>query len=402
MARRYGLLLVLGLFLVAAASTSAEGTEASHVATANVSRPTLSGKVAAGGLIAAHAGSWSNLGGTYGYQWQRCNPGGGGCNPIVGATGHTYRVRVADARHTLRVLVVAANAAGSSVASSAASRVAAATAVRPAAAHAQATTPALFDGRASATAALDPHMWACLCFTSQDIALQSDPRFGRVYAIDVGPGSHNPWWTPPYGIASAEVSVRRPVRLGEWDWYANSYKALPGWTLTDWGTVSQMNYPTIASPPLEVDFDKYGVGIERTVGYVATHGGTPQVHDVQRWFPVSRVVGKWLDVVIGVKWATDTSGAIRVYTRCHECGDTQWVLRYTKDNILTMQWGAGVMNQNGTSAQDGQPMTTLDKEGVYYGYASGHAPSSLPTNRMLQMGLIRTTSEAAAMAAFGD
>jgi hypothetical protein len=104
--------------------------------------------------------------------------------------------------------------------------------------------------------------------------------------------------------------------------------------------------------------------------------------------------------VIGVKWATDTTGSIRVYTRCTACGDTGWVLRYNKDNLITMQWGAGVMTQSGTDPSSGQTITTLDKNGVYWGYVSGNAPSSLPTNHMLQMGLVRTDSQSAAMALF--
>jgi hypothetical protein len=241
-----------------------------------------------------------------------------------------------------------------------------------------------------------PSVWDCLCFLNNDVALQSDSRFGKVYAVTAGPSSGNPWGSLSPRYAASEVSKRRPVRMGQWDWYANSYKALPGWTLTDWGTVTQMNYPTITSPPLEIDFDKYGVGIERSVGYVPAGGGAP-IHDAQRWFSVSSVIGKWVDFVVGVKWATDTTGSIRVYTRCRECGDTGWILRYSKDNIITMQYGAGIMNKDGTSPSTGQPLNTLDKEGLYWGYES--TPSSKPTDHILESGLVRTSDEASAKAA---
>jgi hypothetical protein len=250
-----------------------------------------------------------------------------------------------------------------------------------------------FDGRATRMTKLfstsdsnqgqSPSLWACLCFLNNDISLTGDSRFGTAYAATAGPGSQNPWWTPPYGTASAEVSVSRPIRLGQWDWYANSYKVLPGWTSTDWATVTQMN------------FDRMGVGIERSVGYVSSVGGDPQIHDVQRFFPVSTVVGKWVDFVVGVKWATDTTGSIRVYTRCRECGDKDWVLRYSKDNVITMQWGAGVMDKNGNSPSTGKPISSLDKEGLYYGYWS--TPSSMPTDHVLEMGLVRAGSSATAM-----
>jgi len=264
-----------------------------------------------------------------------------------------------------------------------------------------------FDGRASQMSLISsasqssqsqsPDLWDCLCFLNNDIALIPDSRFGKVYSATAGPGSHNPWWTPPAGIASAEVSTSRPVRLGQWDWYANSFNVQPGYTLTGWGAVDQMNYSSITSPPLEIDFDKRGVGIERSVGFVASVSGSPQIHDSRYFFPVSRVTGKWLDFVVGVKWATDTTGAIRVYTRCRECGDTDWVLRYSKNKIITMQWGAGIMNRDGTDPDTGQPITTLDKEGLYYGLSS--PPATLPTNRILEMGLVRTSDEATAKAA---
>jgi hypothetical protein len=269
---------------------------------------------------------------------------------------------------------------------------------------------ALFDGRArsmtmirslsSTQQSQAPSVWSCLCFGDDDISLVPDSRFGKVYSITAGPGSHNPWASLGPGVAAAEVSVRRPVRLGRWDWYANSFKALPGWTLTDWGTVEQMNYPTLTSPPLEIDYDKYGVGIDRSIGEVATVGGKAQFRDVRRFFPVSEVIGKWLDFVVGVRWATDTTGAIRVYTRCIACRETHWVLRYSRSHIVTMQWGGGILTAAGRNPNGSGEITTLDKQGLYYGFFDGHVPSVLPTNHILEMGFVRTTSEAAAKAAF--
>jgi Polysaccharide lyase len=273
----------------------------------------------------------------------------------------------------------------------------------------------LFDGRATrmseihSTSATDqtqaPLVWDCLCFLGNDIALVPDRRFGMVYSVTAGPGSKNPWWNGGDRIASAEVSKRRPVRLGQWDWYANAYKVLSGYTPADWATVTQMNYPTITSPPLEIDFDKYGVGISRAVGYVSTVGGRAEIIDHRRFFPVSAVVDKWVEFLIGVKWATDKTGAIRVYTRCRECakgrsaprGQRQrrgWILRYSRDNIVTMQYGAGVMNANGTSIANGAGMTTIDHAGLYFGYSS--TPSTMPTNRVLQRGLLRASDMATA------
>jgi hypothetical protein len=273
----------------------------------------------------------------------------------------------------------------------------------------------LFDGRAAkmteihSTAIGDqrqaPALWDCLCFLNDDIRLMGNKRFGKVYSIAVGPNSHNPWWNGGPRIVSAEVTTRRPVRLGQWDWYADSFMVLPGYVPTDFAAVAQMNYPTITSPPLEIDFDKYGVGISRAVGYVSSVGGKAEIVDNQRFFKVSAVVGKWVDFVIGVKWATDATGAIRVYTRCAACirhGNTQairaqrrrWVLRYSRDSLVTMQYGAGVMTADGKTP-DGRDIVTIDHAGLYYGY-SGTQP--MPTNRILQSGLVRASDRATAAA----
>jgi hypothetical protein len=47
------------------------------------------------------------------YRWLRCNASGSGCDPIAGATGPTYQVRMSDIGFTLRARVTAINDAGS-------------------------------------------------------------------------------------------------------------------------------------------------------------------------------------------------------------------------------------------------------------------------------------------------
>jgi hypothetical protein len=273
----------------------------------------------------------------------------------------------------------------------------------------------LFDGRATKMTEIHsiaigdqrqvPALWDCLCFLNDNIRLVSNKRFGRVYSISVGAGSHNPWWNGGPRIASAEVTTRRPVRLGQWDWYADSFLVLPGFVPPDFAAVAQMNYPTITSPPLEIDFDKYGVGISRSVGYVPSVSGKAEITDSRRFYKVSDVVGKWVDFVIGVKWATNATGSIRVYTRCAACAgkshskasrakQRKLALRYTRDSIVTMQWGAGVMTADGKNAE-GRDMLTIDHAGLYFGYAGIQA---MPTNRLLQSGLVRASDMATAAA----
>jgi hypothetical protein len=81
----------------------------------------IQGPPQVGGSLIASSGAWS---GTqplaFSYQWLRCDAGGAGCTPIVGATGQTYAPIVGDVGDTLRVLVTARNAAGSAAAQSAA------------------------------------------------------------------------------------------------------------------------------------------------------------------------------------------------------------------------------------------------------------------------------------------
>jgi RTX calcium-binding nonapeptide repeat (4 copies)/WD40-like Beta Propeller Repeat len=67
-----------------------------------------------GQLLATTNGSWIGASAVFGYQWQRCDSAGNGCAAIGGATASTYAVVSADVAHTLRVVVTASNAAGTS------------------------------------------------------------------------------------------------------------------------------------------------------------------------------------------------------------------------------------------------------------------------------------------------
>lgn len=53
---------------------------------------------------------------TYAYQWYRCAIGGASCAPISGATTASYLLTLADAEHTVKVLVTATNTAGTGTA----------------------------------------------------------------------------------------------------------------------------------------------------------------------------------------------------------------------------------------------------------------------------------------------
>jgi hypothetical protein len=85
----------------------------------NLSAPAISGTASVGSTLTAGTGSWSSSPTSYGYQWTRCDSSGGACSAISGASASTYAAATADASATLRVTVMATNAAGTATASSA-------------------------------------------------------------------------------------------------------------------------------------------------------------------------------------------------------------------------------------------------------------------------------------------
>jgi len=85
----------------------------------NTDAPTISGTAKVGQELTANDGSWTGNPTAYAYQWQRCDADVASCTSVVGATGKTYGVRLADLGYRLRVAVTARNARGSTTANSA-------------------------------------------------------------------------------------------------------------------------------------------------------------------------------------------------------------------------------------------------------------------------------------------
>jgi hypothetical protein len=81
---------------------------------------TTPSRVLVGTALSSHPGTWAAPSGTgatgYGYQWESCDGLGNNCQPIAGATSTGYTPSLADAEHTLRLLVRAANNDGSAYA----------------------------------------------------------------------------------------------------------------------------------------------------------------------------------------------------------------------------------------------------------------------------------------------
>jgi hypothetical protein len=94
---------------------------AAGIAPRNTAPPKITGTTQDNQTLIATGGTWTgNAPITYGYQWQRCDANGNGCQSIGGATAPTYKATSADVGHRLRVAVTGRNAYGSSTATSAA------------------------------------------------------------------------------------------------------------------------------------------------------------------------------------------------------------------------------------------------------------------------------------------
>jgi hypothetical protein len=74
--------------------------------------PAPAGTTTQGQTLTAATGTWTNSPTSFAYQWQDCDPAGANCVNLAGATTATYLLAGADAGHTIRVLVSAANAGG--------------------------------------------------------------------------------------------------------------------------------------------------------------------------------------------------------------------------------------------------------------------------------------------------
>ena len=86
----------------------------------STSPPTISGYPEQEQTLSEQHGGWTGEPTTFSYQWERCGPGGTGCQTIPGATGESYKLTAADVAQTVRVRESARNALGTGSADSAA------------------------------------------------------------------------------------------------------------------------------------------------------------------------------------------------------------------------------------------------------------------------------------------
>src|SRR5262249_30260965 len=79
----------------------------------NTATAAVTGTPQDGQTLQTTNGTWSNNPTSYAYQWLRCDPNGGNCANITGATNSSYGLTSGDVGSTIRSRVTATNSAGS-------------------------------------------------------------------------------------------------------------------------------------------------------------------------------------------------------------------------------------------------------------------------------------------------
>ncbi len=97
----------------------------------NTALPSLSGSAVEGQTLSATKGTWTGSPTSYAYQWENCNSSGASCSNVSGATAASYKLLAEDVGLTMRVVVKASNAGGSTSASSAATATVTSAAANP-------------------------------------------------------------------------------------------------------------------------------------------------------------------------------------------------------------------------------------------------------------------------------
>lgn len=239
-----------------------------------------------------------------------------------------------------------------------------------------------------------PSLWTCLCFTNNDISLASDSTYGQAYKATVPIGDTNPWGGAlAAGDGAGQLSIRRSNDLGKWDWYALAIK-VPSWS----GALANIKFVDLLSMGYQTSAgDQVGLGlmnnngtlawqIHQNSGYANVTSGfaTGSVSYKTPILPVS--YGQWQEFAVGVKWATDNTGAVQVYSRTP---GGSWQKLFEKLNQPTYLYGT---TATGTFAQDGSNWpTVIDKIGLYYGEYS-----ITPTETVYESGLTRSSDLATA------
>jgi len=107
-------LIAAGLLaaLTVSATTGFASSKRTAAAPKNTAPPTISGTAQVASTLTANNGTWDNNPTSFTYQWRRCDQNGGSCSNISGANNQAYPLQNVDSGNTLRVVVTAHNADG--------------------------------------------------------------------------------------------------------------------------------------------------------------------------------------------------------------------------------------------------------------------------------------------------
>jgi hypothetical protein len=361
----------------------------------NTGLPAISGTPQAGQTLTVSNGSWSPTSASFQYAWKRCQNGSCALSP-TSASRASYAVQSSDVGYTIVAEVAPSGVWSDSVDSKPTGTVASSTPATSGSVY--------FDGRANKMTQLysvgignqgqSPSLWTCLCFTNNDISLASDSTYGQAYKATVPIGDTNPWGGAlAAGDGAGQLSIRRSNDLGKWDWYALAIK-VPSWS----GALANIKFVDLLSMGYQTSAgDQVGLGlmnnngtlawqIHQNSGYANVTSGfaTGSVSYKTPILPVS--YGQWQEFAVGVKWATDNTGAVQVYSRTP---GGSWQKLFEKLNQPTYLYGT---TATGTFAQDGSNWpTVIDKIGLYYGEYS-----ITPTETVYESGLTRSSDLATA------
>jgi hypothetical protein len=240
-----------------------------------------------------------------------------------------------------------------------------------------------------------PDVWDCLCYINSNVKLVSDATFGKAYQYYTDDSAYNGWWDPGPMKGASELDMNHTQNLGKWDWYALAIKVPSTWNQPTWATMFEPNFPQLTSPPESVNVSPRASDGSYAWSYSTPHsswwelfrfnGTSGSLVRQDRWLrPVE--FGKWTEFVLGVKWATDDTGAYKVYMRVPADGEANFTLEDQQTNVNTYQ-----------SSYASQ---TTDIQMLYFGNEAGW-PSPLPGNYVYFNGFRRYGDEASALAAFG-
>ena len=256
-----------------------------------------------------------------------------------------------------------------------------------------------------------PGMFTAQSYTNNDITIQSDDRYGKIWRVVCGTVSHNPYGTTSpatptdwrYPNHNSMLSWHRGVTTdagaASWDWYAFAVKHDAGWdpaTFPDWGLLFEVGYAHNLSPSIACGWIGTTWTIQNQAGYQPNPPHYP--FPVVNHYPVrpySDMAGKWMEGLFGVYWSSRNNGRIIMKTRIPENGETTFRTDVDVSNALTWNWGGypGV-------PQDAINWGTDDLWGSYEGWNGGvrynSALANFPVRNLSLYGWVRCPTEASA------